>query len=193
MVERSFVRRPFSLSSRSKFLKRDREGVASTVGTLMALLVFLTLITMFTNTYIPIWMKENEKSHMDEVLTQFSDMKSKVDILIVNAQVTQRPTIDMYQPIAMGSDAIPIFASATAGYMSLKPAGTYDTGVNITFNYEYLTTVRSVSEEGGGAGDRQHRPDPDRLGGGGRACAQAKDGRSQQGGKGFHGVSSGFF
>jgi len=151
MVERSFVRRPFSLSSRSKFLKRDREGVASTVGTLMALLVFLTLITMFTNTYIPIWMKENEKSHMDEVLTQFSDMKSKVDILIVNAQVTQRPTIDMYQPIAMGSDAIPIFASATAGYMSLKPAGTYDSGVNITFNYEYLTTVRSVSEEGGGA------------------------------------------
>lgn len=156
MVDRSFVIRPFSLSSRSKFLKRDREGVASTVGTLMALMVFLTIITMFTNTYIPIWMKENEKSHMDEVLTQFSEMKSKVDVLIVNAQVTQRPTIDMYQPITLGSKAVPVFSSATVGYMSLKPAGTYDTGVNVTFHYEYPTTVnpttvKTVSVTGGGA------------------------------------------
>ncbi|MCX6651634.1 MAG: hypothetical protein NT131_08300 [Methanomassiliicoccales archaeon] len=151
MVERSLVRRPFSLSSRSKFLKRDREGVASTVGTIMALLVFLTILTMFTNTYIPIWMKENERAHMDEVLTQFSDMKSKVDMLIINAQVTQKPTIDMYQPITMGSDAVPIFATATVGYMFLKPAGTYDTGVNVSFKYEYLNSTKTVNEEGGGA------------------------------------------
>jgi len=117
----------------------------------MALMVFLTIITMFTNTYIPIWMKENEKTHMDEVLTQFSEMKSKVDVLIVNAQVTQRPTIDMYQPVTLGSKAVPVFSSATVGYMSLKPAGTYDTGVNVTFHHEYLTTVKTVSVTGGGA------------------------------------------
>ncbi len=75
--------------------------MASTVGTLMALLVFLTLLTMFTNTYIPIWMKENEKTHMDEVLNQFGDLKGKVDSLIVNAQVTGKPTVNMYQSIAL--------------------------------------------------------------------------------------------
>ena len=139
MVGRAVVRNAFSVSSRSKFIKRDKEGVASTVGTIMALLVFLTLITLFTNTYIPIWMKENEKNHMDEVLNQFGDLKGKVDSLIVNAQVTGRPTINMYQPMTMGSDGIPIFATATAGFLFLKPGGPLDkveSGVKVDFYYK---------------------------------------------------------
>ncbi|MCG7844316.1 MAG: hypothetical protein MIO90_02665 [Methanomassiliicoccales archaeon] len=137
MVERIRVSRPFSESSRSKFIKRDKEGVASVIGTIMALLVFLTFITLFTNTYIPIWMKENEKNHMDEVLNQFGEMKGKVDSLVVNAQVTGKPTINMYQPITLGSDGVPVFATATSGYIFLKPGGSvYDSWVNQSFYYK---------------------------------------------------------
>lgn len=150
MVERSLVQRPFSSSSRSKFIKKDKEGVASVVGTLMALLIFLTLLTMFTNTYIPVWMKENEKTHMDETLTQFGEMKGKIDSLIVNAQVTQRPTIDMFQPIGLSADGVPIFAAATSGYVYLKPSSTYDTGVNVRFNYQYSSEAKTIDENGGG-------------------------------------------
>jgi hypothetical protein len=135
MVERSFVRRPYSLSSRSKFLKKDREGIASTIGTMMALLVFLTFITLFTNTYIPIWMKENEKTHMDDVLNQFGDLKGKVDSLVVNAQVTGKQTMPMYQSMTLGSKGIPVFATATAGYLYLKPTGSNDSGVQEMFNF----------------------------------------------------------
>ncbi len=156
MVERVKSRNAFSASSRSKFIKKDKEGVASTVGTIMALLVFLTFLTMFTNTYIPIWMKENEKNHMDEVLNQFGDMKGKVDSLIVNAQVTGRPTINMYQSFALGSDGVPVFATATAGYIFLKPGGPLDlveSGVRQTFNYtlEGSSTPRPFDEVGGGS------------------------------------------
>jgi hypothetical protein len=141
---------PFSSSSRSKFIKEDRDGVASTIGTIMALLVFLTVISMFTNTYIPVWMKENERDHMDEVLGQFGDMKGKIDTLIVNAQVTQRPTIDMFQPVKLGSDSVPVFTSPTGGYLYLKPGNTYDTGVVVDFRYNYSGSVYHITEEGGG-------------------------------------------
>lgn len=156
MVERVKSRRAFSASSRSKFIKKDKEGVASTVGTIMALLVFLTFLTMFTNTYIPIWMKENEKSHMDVVLNQFGDLKGKVDSLVVNAQVTGRPTINMYQPITLGSDGVPVFATATAGYMFLKPGGPLnqaESGVRQNFNYTLIGSgvPRPFDQSGGGS------------------------------------------
>lgn len=155
MVERVKSRSTFSSSSRSKFIKKDKEGVASTVGTIMALLVFLTFITLFTNTYIPIWMKENEKNHMDVVLNQFGDMKGKVDSLIVNAQVTGRPTINMYQPLTLGSDGVPVFATATAGFMFLKPGGplgSVESAVGQTFWYKLAgsDTPLSFNSAGGG-------------------------------------------
>jgi hypothetical protein len=122
----------------------------------MALLVFLTFLTMFTNTYIPIWMKENEKTHMDEVLNQFGDLKGKVDSLVVNAQVTGRPTINMYQPLTLGSDGVPVFATATAGYVFLKPGGPLDqveSGVHQSFNYtlEGSAIIRHFNQFGGGS------------------------------------------
>jgi hypothetical protein len=156
MVERVKSRSAFSASSRSKFIKKDKEGVASTVGTIMALLVFLTFLAMFTNTYIPIWMKENEKNHMDVVLNQFGDLKGKVDSLVVNAQVTGRPTINMYQPITLGSDGVPVFATATAGYMFLKPRGPIDmvdSGVAQSFSYviEGIPGTQTFNDFGGGS------------------------------------------
>jgi len=151
MGERSGNRRQFNASSRSKFIKKDKEGVASVIGTIMALLVFLTFLTMFTNTYIPIWMKENEKSHMDDVLNQFGDIKGKIDSLVVNAQVTGQSTINMYQPFTLGSDGVPVFASATAGYLFLKPTGSYDTGINQSFNYKLEGgTPTAFNDNGGG-------------------------------------------
>jgi len=154
MVERVKVHSAFSASSRSKFIKKDKEGVASTVGTIMALLVFLTLLAMFTNTYVPIWMKENEKDHMDVVLNQFGDLKGKVDSLVVNAQVTGRPTINMYQPITLGSDGVPVFATATAGFLYLKPGGgSYDSSVSSSFSFLNDTNViEQYAQQNGGGG-----------------------------------------
>jgi len=48
----------------------DDDGVASTVGTIMALLVFLTFLSLITNQYVPVWMKDSEAGHMGEALGQ---------------------------------------------------------------------------------------------------------------------------
>jgi hypothetical protein len=130
-------------------LRRDEEGVASVIGTIMALLIFLTFMSMFVNTYIPIWMKENERLHMNEVQNQMGEVKGKIDNLIVNAQVTGTSMVNTYEPITMGADGIPLFASATAGGIFLRPAGTSTTGTTVQFNYTSNGKV-AFSETGGG-------------------------------------------
>lgn len=136
--------------SKRHFLKRDREGVASTVGTIMALLVFMTFLSMFTNSYIPVWMQDNERAHMNQVINQFADLKGKIDSLIVTAQVTGSTTIRMYSPITLGAQGIPVFASPTAGLLTYSPQGTGDSGIYVRFNYSLDGAKTRVSESGGG-------------------------------------------
>jgi len=136
--------------SKRHFLKRDRDGVASTVGTIMALLVFMTFLSMFTNSYIPVWMQDNERAHMNQVINQFADLKGKIDSLIVTAQVTGSTTIRMYSPITLGAQGIPVFASPTAGLLTYSPQGKGDSGIHVRFNYSLEGAKTSVSESGGG-------------------------------------------
>lgn len=132
------------------FLRRDEEGVASTVGTIMALLVFLTFLSMFTNSYIPVWMQDNERAHMNAAINQFGDLKGKIDNLIITAQVTGSTSIHMYSPITLGAAGIPVFASPTAGLLTYSPQGMGDSGIKVQFNYTLESVKTSVSESGGG-------------------------------------------
>lgn len=158
MVKAAFRKRILSKSRRSRCLRRDEQGVASVIGTIMALLIFLTFMSMFVNTYIPIWMKENERLHMNVVQDQMGEVKGKIDnlivntlnTLIVNKQVTGSSMINTYEPITMGADGIPLFASATAGAIILKPAGTSTSSANVQFNYTSNNQKVPINETGGG-------------------------------------------
>jgi len=124
-----------------RFLKRDRDerGIASTVGTIMALLVFLTFLTLFTNSYIPVWMVDNERNHMNEVINQFGEMKGKIDILSLNAASSNGMTdITMYQTIDLGADGIPVFASPTAGLLSYQPYASGNNNTEVDFYYHLV-------------------------------------------------------
>lgn len=141
-----------SRSSKRLFIKRDKEGVASTVGTLMALLVFLAFLGIFTNSYVPLWMLDNERAHMNEVMNQFGEFKSKIDSLIIGAQITGQSGITMYAPITLGSDGVPIFASQTFGQLTFSPHIANTTGVSIEFTYKLTAELdEEVKEEGGGS------------------------------------------
>lgn len=112
----------------------DEEGVASTVGTILSLLVFLTFLGMFTNQYVPIWMKDNENNHMNQVIGQMADLKSGIDMQVLNnnEQVASAP---IYSPIKLSSEGVPVFASPTAGtltFISDNPSAPY---VTLTFDY----------------------------------------------------------
>lgn len=116
-------RRALSNRTRSRFLRQDREGVASTIGTIMALLVFLSLMALITNSYVPAWMMDNEREHMNQVIDQFGGLKGKVDGMVVQWTIRGSPSGPMYAPISLGSSGVPLFASPTIGILRTVTQG----------------------------------------------------------------------
>ncbi len=93
MCPHSRVKKGVSPPKRRRFMKKDRfkkdqMGVAAVIGTIMALLVFLTFLTVLVTTWIPVTMKDNERNHMNDVISQFSDMKSGVDNMMVYTSIS---------------------------------------------------------------------------------------------------------
>ncbi len=103
----------------------------------MALLVFLTFLSLIVNQYVPVWMKDSEASHMDAAVGQFADLKGAIDYQVLGALMAQNagaPFIPSTTStsVTLGVDGVPIFSSATPGSLSSNP----DNGVwNISFQY----------------------------------------------------------
>jgi hypothetical protein len=112
----------------------DEEGVAATIGTIMSLLVFLTAFGMFTNQFVPVWMSDNESTHMSQVIQQFTTIKSSIDIAISNSANSRIAPTPVFVPITLSSASIPVFASATAGILRFLPDGI---NTRPTFNVTY--------------------------------------------------------
>ncbi len=98
-------------------LKESNEGVATTVGTIMALLVFLSLLSLITQQYVPVWMEDNEAYHSEEAMQHFSYLKGNIDNLIMN-DYTDYP---LYSTMRLGSEGVPMFASQTPGVIRSTP------------------------------------------------------------------------
>jgi len=119
-------------------IRGDEEGVASTVGTIMALLVFLTFLSLIVNQYVPVWMKDSEASHMNGALGQFGGIKGAIDLQILTAQAAQIAgahyiPVTASSAVSLGVDGVPIFAASTLGTIQSYPdAGPF------TVNFTYL-------------------------------------------------------
>jgi hypothetical protein len=118
-------------------LRANDEGVASTLGTTMALLVFLTFLSLIVNQYVPAWMKESEAAHVNTVLGQFGGLKGAVDLQILAAHSatiggqTYIP-ITATSAITLGVDGVPIFSSPTPSTMTaFVGSGAF----NVSFGY----------------------------------------------------------
>lgn len=118
---------------RKNGLKEDDTGVATTVGTIMALLVFLSLLSLVTQQFVPVWMEDKEAYHMDEVMTQFSYLKGNVDNLVMNDFTDYQ----LYSTFKLGSEGIPMFASSSPGIMRSRPgSGSFDLEFDINSTEE---------------------------------------------------------
>ncbi len=133
-------------------LRRDERGVASTVGTIMALLVFLTFLSLIVNQYVPVWMKDSEASHMDGAVGQFADLKGAIDFQALGALMAQNAG-SVFVPstastaVTLGVDGVPIFSSPTSGALTSSPStGTW----TVSFSYLIGTTSSAVSATSSG-------------------------------------------
>lgn len=133
-------------------LRRDERGVASTVGTIMALLVFLTFLSLIVNQYVPVWMKDSEASHMDGAVGQFADLKGAIDYQVLGAIMAQNAGA-VYVPsttstaVTLGIDGVPIFSGPTSGALASNPTCTAPLACswNVTFDYEINGVQTSVT------------------------------------------------
>src|SRR2546422_9796986 len=101
-------------------IRGDEKGVASTVGTIMALLVFLTFLSMIVNQYVPVWMKDSEAAHSNSALGQFGALKGAIDLQILSAQMARSDYVPVTaaSAITIGAEGVPIFASPSIGTLS---------------------------------------------------------------------------
>ncbi len=98
---------------------RKEDGIASTVGTIFALMIFTALLSMFMMQVVPVQMKGNEAQHDLQVVSQFSYMRSIMDLL----SLTKNANYTAYVPIKLGAEGITLFASPTYGQLSVFPSG----------------------------------------------------------------------
>lgn len=113
-------------------------GVAATVGTIMALLVFLAFMGIFTNQFVPVWMSDNESNHMSTVIEQFINLKSSIDISISNNPNSLIAPSPIFVPITLSAPGIPIFAGPTAGILILGPDSLNST-TNFNLTYTWIS------------------------------------------------------
>jgi hypothetical protein len=91
------------------------------VGTIMALMVFMSMLSVFTNQYVPVWMEDNEAKHMNLVESQMGMLKHGIDTQILVGQIGGATDVSVYSPITLGSEGVPMFAAPTQGYLDILP------------------------------------------------------------------------
>ena len=126
----------------------NEEGVASTVGTIMALLVFLTFLSLITNQYVPVWMKDSEAGHLGEALGQMGGFKSDIDLQILAAQTAlivgrHYVPVTTFSSVKLGVDGVPIFSSPTIGELTIDQASSPWT---VWFRYSISGNQTTVPE-----------------------------------------------
>ncbi len=130
----------------------DEDGVASTIGTIMSLLVFLTFMGMFTNQFVPVWMGDNESSHMAVVTSQMLGLKADVDGLVVDYANSLLAPAPIVVPITLHASGIPIFAEPTAGILEFRQQTMYGMpSVNVSFQDQggYILNPQTGGHSGG--------------------------------------------
>jgi hypothetical protein len=117
-------------------LRRDEEGVASSIGTMLAILVILALITMVTTGWAPEWTKSKESEHLRVVEGQFANFKALMDQLGLSANTETMVST----PLTLGSEGFPLFSSDSTGTISLISTNSND------FNRFSLTNSTGLFE-----------------------------------------------
>ncbi len=122
--------------------------MASTVGTIMALLVFLTFLSLITNQYVPVWMKDSEAGHMGEALGQMGVFKSNIDLQTLAAQTAQIVNrhyipVTTFSSVKLGVDGVPIFSSPTIGELTINQTRS---AWSLWFQYSISGNATTVAE-----------------------------------------------
>ncbi len=97
-------------------LRRQRRGLVSVVGTLLALLVFLSLFGTFLVFYLPLWMTDDESAFTANLQASLANLQSNMQL-----QTLEGSSASLAQPFTMTSQSVPLLAVPTSATLSFLP------------------------------------------------------------------------
>jgi hypothetical protein len=110
-----------------KNLSANNKAVAGVLVAVLLIGLFISIIAFIQTVYVPQWMENKEIEHNDEVLDQFTNIKSSVDLLTVTGQ-KQKP---ISTNIKMGTKELPfLFSQRSYGSLQLLPN---DCAINVSY------------------------------------------------------------
>ena len=118
-----------------KFIKSDN-GVVGIVVAVLLIGLIVAVVSLIQAVYVPKWMEEREAEHMDQVVTQFAQLKLAIDTHVANEQ----PLTPIASPITLGNKELPYLMSLRA-YGSLEILGALYSNYNITIRDNELNTL----------------------------------------------------
>jgi hypothetical protein len=113
--------------------ERNNEAVVGIVTAILLVGLLVTVLSIIQTVYVPQWMEEIEKEHMDIVASQFSELKHTLDIQIYKPSLYNIP---ITTPITLGSNNVPYFLSRrSSGSLEIK-----DDAIQIEINGDTTDT-----------------------------------------------------
>jgi len=94
----------------------EEEGVASAVGTIFAILIFVSLLSIFVSTYVPATMMADEEQYSSQMMNSMVQVASTITQLSLNYRQGETALI----PFDLESGYVPIFSSPTYGYINIS-------------------------------------------------------------------------
>ncbi|MGC2288684.1 MAG: hypothetical protein WA688_02350 [Thermoplasmata archaeon] len=102
--------------ARYRRLRTNRRGLVAVVGTLLSLLVFLSLFGTFLTFYLPLWMADDEANFTAGVSTSLAELQSNMQL---QAETGNPPVLST--PFTMSSDSVPLLSVPTTGTLAFLP------------------------------------------------------------------------
>ena len=120
-------------------VRYEEDGVASAVGAILAILIFIFLLSLFVTSYVPAEMTSYEEQYSSALTNEIMQFSSSMNLLSLNYQQgeTMSVTFDLQ------SGYVPLFSSPTTGELSLSASSNGSAG------YIAISNSRSTVTAGG--------------------------------------------
>jgi hypothetical protein len=122
-----------------KKIRFEDDGIATAVGMIFIIMIFVLLLSLFVTSYVPADMTSLEEQYSNNVMNEMIQLESTVNMLSLNYRQGEYSTV----PFNLESGYIPLFSSPTIGDLVISGNGNGDSG------FVYLNNS-SVHIEAGG-------------------------------------------
>jgi len=130
--------------ARYRRLRKSRRGLVAVVGTLLSMLVFLSLFGTFLTFYLPLWMADDEANFTSDVAASLAELQSNMQL---QAETGSPPILST--PFTMSSDAVPLLAVPTTATLAFLPR---TPGASVSLSIpNFLTTHAPYVQNFGGS------------------------------------------